>query len=408
MRISAEVFGWGGNALDNRWMMLAVLTTARLVMGFQIQSIGSTAPFLVEDLGIDYTSVGLLIGLYLAPGVVLAFPAGLLGRRFGDQRVVVIGLLLMFLGGLLAGVADNYEVVVAGRFLSGIGAVLLSVLLTKMVTDWFAERELVLAIAILLNSWPIGIGLALVTLGPLAEASSWSVAFYATAAAAVIGLLLMVTLYRSPEAEEAEEAAKAGGAKITALSIREAGLVSLAGAVWALYNVAVAILPGFAPSFLIGRGASITEAGFIISLYSCLFVASVQIGGMLAQKFGRSNTIMIVGLTIFGAGFLLLPLVSSPLWVVVVIGIFGGAPAGPIVALPGQILTPKNRAPGLGLFSTWYFVVLATLLPVAGWFQDITGDAGAPLYFGGLVVLASLPFLALLRALQRHPLIAPG
>jgi hypothetical protein len=50
---------------------------------------------------------------------------------------------------------------------------------------------------------------------------------------------------------------------------------------------------------------------------------------------------------------------------------------------------------------------VATLLPLAGWFQDITGDAGAPLYFGGLVVLASLPFLALLRALQRRTLIAP-
>ncbi len=387
-----------------RWVMLAVLTTARLVMGFQFQSIGSTAPFLVEDLGIDYASVGLLIGLYLAPGVVLAFPAGLLGRRFGDKRVVVVGLLLMFLGGFLAGVADNYEVVVAGRFLSGIGAVLLSVLLTKMTTDWFAERELVLAIAILLNSWPIGIGLALVTLGPLAEASSWSVAFYATAAAAVVGLLLMIIFYQSPEVEEA---GVVDGAKITALSIREAGHVSLAGVVWALYNVGVAILPGFAPSFLIGRGASIAEAGFIIGLYSWLFVASVQIGGMLAQKFGRSNTIAIVGLTIFGAGFLLLPLVSSPLWVVVVMAIFGGAPAGPIVALPGQILAPKNRAPGLGLFSTWYFALLATLLPLAGWFQDFTGDAGAPLYFSGLVVLASLPFLALLRALQRRILVAP-
>lgn len=390
--------------MHNRWVVLAVLTTARLAMGFQFQSIGSTAPFLVEDLGIDYASVGLLIGLYLAPGVVLAFPAGLLGQRFGDKRVVVIGLLLMFLGGFLAGVADNYEVVVAGRFLSGVGAVLLSVLLTKMATDWFAERELVLAIAILLNSWPIGIGLALITLGPLAEASSWSAAFYATAAAAVVGLLLMAILYRSPEAEEA---ASADGAKITALSIREAGLVSLAGVVWAFYNVAVAILPGFAPSFLIGRGASIAEAGFIISLSTWLFVASVQIGGMLAQKFGRSNTIMVVGLTIYGAGFLLLPLVSSPLWVVVVMGIFGGAPAGPIVALPAQILAPKNRAPGLGLFSTWYFAVLATLLPLAGWFQDITGDAGAPLYFAGIVVLASLPFLALLRALQRRALVAP-
>jgi len=70
-------------------------------------------------------------------------------------------------------------------------------------------------------------------------------------------------------------------------------------------------------------------------------------------------------------------------------------------------LAPKNRTPGLGLFITWYFAAMATLLPVAGWFQDITGDAGAPLYFGGLVVLASLPVLALFRGLQHRILTVP-
>lgn len=386
--------------MHNRWVMLAVLTTTRLAMGFQFQSIGSAAPFLVEDLGIDYASVGFLIGLYLLPGVVLAFPGGLLGRRFGDKRVVVVGLMLMIVGGVIAGVAGSYEVVVAGRFISGIGAVLLNVLLTKMTTDWFAERELVLAIAILINAWPIGIGIALVTLGPLAEASSWSAVFYVTAAASAAGLLLVTALYQSPDVEGV---ASSNGAKISALSFREVGLVSLAGVVYALYNAAYAIMLGFAPSFLISRGMSVAEAGFNISLNTWILVASVQLGGMLAQKWGRTNAIMVVGITVFGAGLLLLPLVPSPVWLLVVMGIFGGAPAGVIVALPAEILKPENRGPGLGLFVTWYYGAMAVLPPIAGWFRDISGDAGAPLYFDGLVMLVGLPFLALLRGLQLHP-----
>jgi len=35
----------GSGVLHNRWVMLAVLTTARLALGFQFQSVGSTAPF---------------------------------------------------------------------------------------------------------------------------------------------------------------------------------------------------------------------------------------------------------------------------------------------------------------------------------------------------------------------------
>jgi MFS family permease len=379
--------------------MLAVLTTARLAMGFQFQSVGSTSPFLVADLGIDYASVGFLIGLYQLPGVVLALPGGFLGRRFGDKRVVVVGLIMMFIGGILVGASDNYGMVAAGRFISGVGAVLLNVLLTKMTTDWFADREIVLAIAILLNAWPIGIAIALVTLGPLGEASSWSAVFYATAAFAVIGLLLVAALYRSPDAKKV---AGSGGAKLFTLSSKEFGLVSLAGVAWALYNVAYAIMLGFAPSFLISRGESIAEAGFTISLNTWLFVVSVQIGGMLAQKWDRTNTIMLVGITVWGAGLALLPLVPSPLWAIVIMGIFGGAPAGAIVSLPAEILKPENRGPGLGLFVTWYYGAMAVLPPIAGWLQDISGDAGAPLYFGGFVMVAGLPFLGLLRGLQRR------
>ena len=140
-------------------------------------------------------AVGFLIGLYLLPGVVPALPSGLLGTRFGDKRIVVVGLLLMVAGGLIVGAGDNYGLVVVGRFISGIGAVLLNVLLTKMLIDWFADRELVLAMAILLNAWPISVAFALMTQGPLAEASSWTLVSYVTAAAACIGLLVVAPVF---------------------------------------------------------------------------------------------------------------------------------------------------------------------------------------------------------------------
>lgn len=39
-------------------------------MGFQFQSVASISTFLVADLGINYTEIGTLVGLYLLPGVV--------------------------------------------------------------------------------------------------------------------------------------------------------------------------------------------------------------------------------------------------------------------------------------------------------------------------------------------------
>ena len=43
--------------------------------------------------------------------------------------------------------------------MSGTAAVVFNVALTKMTTDWFAGREIVTAMSILIASWPFGIAL---------------------------------------------------------------------------------------------------------------------------------------------------------------------------------------------------------------------------------------------------------
>ena len=93
-----------------RWLILAALFFARAATGFQFQSVGSSARMLMQDLGIDYSQLGMLLGAYLLPGIVVAFPAGLLGRSFRDDRLGLdaetikrmMGHWQIFLSGLIA------------------------------------------------------------------------------------------------------------------------------------------------------------------------------------------------------------------------------------------------------------------------------------------------------------------
>src|SRR5260221_13032937 len=93
-----------------RWMILAVLFAARAATGFQFQSVGSTATMLMQDLAIDYSEIGMLLGAYLLPGVIVAFPAGVLGQRFRDKTLGLIGLLLMAVSSAGAGRALGFRV----------------------------------------------------------------------------------------------------------------------------------------------------------------------------------------------------------------------------------------------------------------------------------------------------------
>src|SRR6266571_2685718 len=127
---------------DRRWLILLVLFLARTALAIQFQAVASAGPFLIVALAIDYASIGLLIGLHSLPGVAIAIPGGVIGQRFGARHVALIGLALMALGGAIMGLSQSFAWLAVGRTMLGIGAVLFNVLASKMVTDWFAGREI--------------------------------------------------------------------------------------------------------------------------------------------------------------------------------------------------------------------------------------------------------------------------
>lgn len=385
--------------LDNRWLILAVLFLARTAMGFQFQSVATLSPFLVADLSIDYTQLGLLIGLYLLPGIVIAYPGGLLGQRFGDKNVAILGMTLMVIGGGLTGASHDYASFFVGRLISGIGAVLLNVLLTKMVTDWFVGREIGTALALLVSSWPIGIGIALTVLPWLAAASSMATAFVSTAVTAALVLLMVAAIYRVP-AMTAPTPTHAGGLGF-GLSTREFGLVSLAGIIWALFNVGYIIVVSFTPSLLIARGISVAEASLATSLASWTLIPTIALGGLLLDRIRHATALMIASFAALGFSIMLMPGTSS-FALIAFIGAVAGLPAGAMMALPAEVLRPQSRGPGMGIFFTWYYVGMALLMPLAGLVRDLTGDSGAPVVFAGSLEIVAIGVVCLLRLLQRR------
>ena len=103
VRILQRAQRWSGRPANHRidprsavmpgrkWIILAVLFAARAATGFQFQSIGSATNLLMADLGIGYSEVGMLLGAYLLPGVIVAFPAGLLGSRVREKTLGLAG-----------------------------------------------------------------------------------------------------------------------------------------------------------------------------------------------------------------------------------------------------------------------------------------------------------------------------
>jgi predicted MFS family arabinose efflux permease len=383
---------------SERWLILGVLFLARTAMGFQFQAVAALSSFVMADLNIDYARLGLMIGLYLLPGVAIAYPGGLLGQYFGDKRIAVLGMALMAAGGLVTAITHDFVIVGAGRLVSGGGAVLVNVLLTKMTTDWFIGREIGTALAVLVSSWPIGIGVALVILPWFAAHASAAAAFAGTAATAAAVLTLIAFIYRTPPAPAPAPVDRKGFA---CLSLAEIGLASLAGGVWMLFNVGYILVVSFAPALLTSRGLSAQKAGLVTSLVSWMVIVTIPLGGVLIDRVGHASALMIASFILLGLGIALMPAAPS-LALMTFVGAVAGLPCGAMMVLPGEVLRPQNRSAGMGVFYTWYYAGMALLVPVAGILRDASGSAGAPLWFAGALVLAAMALLLLFRLLQRR------
>ncbi|MCZ0738101.1 MFS transporter [Phreatobacter sp. AB_2022a] len=367
--------------MRSRWTILAVLFIARAAIAFQFQSVAAVAPQFVRDFAPSLADIGVLIGLYFAPGVALAVPGGAIGRRYGDKPTVLAGLLMMLAGELLMTVSSVWSMQIAGRLIAGIGGILLNVLMTKMVADWFAGRGLATAMAIFINSWPAGVAVALMVLPALGGAFGLHAVHLVVAGLILIGFGLIASVYRPPDASE-EVNGECGN--LTAVAI--CGVLA-AGSIWCLYNIGLAMIFSFGPSMLVERGWSSGAAGSIISIVLWLAALSVPFGGFLADRSKRGEAILVSGCIAFALLALLLSRSGAVLPVVIVLGMICGLPAGAIMSLPARVLEQKTRSMGMGLFYAIYYAGMLAGSAVGGMLSTSVGSARAALDFGATALL---------------------
>jgi predicted MFS family arabinose efflux permease len=276
----------------------------------------------------------------------------------------------------------------------------------QMVADWFGDRDLATAMGILVVSWPVGIGLALVVLGPLSVATSWTLALQTSTGVCVAALLLVALLYREPATSSTKAIKPQPASRLTRLGLtrQELTFASLSGAVWTFYNVAYIIVVSFAPLLLADRGLAVANAALISSAATWPLIISIPLGGVLADRTGRGEAIMhacFLGMAVCIPFMLTAP---SPLIMLAIIGLVVGPAAGIIMSLPARVLRPETRSLGMGVYYTWYYVGMAALPGIAGWCRDLSGVPAAPLMFASLLVIIAIACAVLFQRLEKRAL----
>ncbi len=179
-----------------RWLILAVIATAQLMVVLDTTIVNIALPSAQRDLDFDTTSRQWVVTSYALAFGSLLLLGGRLSDIFGRRRTLLIGLLGFAIASALGGAATNFELLITARTLQGVfAAVLAPAALSTLNVTFVDAKERARAFAVYAAVAGTGAVVGLILGGMLTEWLSWRWCLYvnlAFALPAVSGVLAWV------------------------------------------------------------------------------------------------------------------------------------------------------------------------------------------------------------------------
>jgi len=389
-------------AASTNWL-LPFAATLIAMFSLQLSNLGFSPllPSIQREFGMSYTQLGLFTGLYGLLAMLLSVPAGVSVRRFGEKRVLGIGLLGVAVGSVLLGEAWSFGSALAFRGLTifGYRFAFVSVLIAVALTAPASLRGRTMGVLGATSALASVIGAPLG--GMLVGGFGWRLAILGYAAMAVLGAAVFWLFYRSTPNDPAGEGQPVHGT--TSRSAFLSPVVWMLALIVGLGGFGQFTVTYFVPSVTNALyGLDATAAGVIISTgYVTAIVVNLGVG-LLADRFNK--------VVVLGAVFVLLACASASLAIesllifrvatATVIGL-GFTAANQLYGLAGSVM-PRHEAGhamgvvslGAGLFGYFGPQMLGIL-------RDRTGSFAAGFYMVAVADVVTLTLIAVLYRMTR-------
>src|SRR5258708_23899209 len=185
----------------------------------------------------------------------------------------------MVISGIALSGSDGFVVALVARTIGGVGAPIVILVATKMTTDWFDGREIVLAMSILQMSWPFGAMLALPTQAYIAQSFGWPAVMASAAACSALALCAFLFVSGPEQARSAQPAAT-GEAKLPrAVAVS----LTIAGVLWGALKLPCLLFFSYAPLVMVAQGSSPAAAASLTSLAIWFAILPIPSAGYLVH-----------------------------------------------------------------------------------------------------------------------------
>jgi predicted MFS family arabinose efflux permease len=286
-----------------KWVVLVISFAIMMCFALSLQALPPLFEQIMKDIPFTNAQAGVLMGAYAVPGIFLPFVVAYLAARYDIKKLIIAALIVMIARLVAFSFAGSFSLLVLYRTVAGIGATVLVVLAPLLITMFFDQKNIGIAMGVFNMALPLGTIIAANVFGFLGIIFGWRV--ISGGIAVFVGVVLILVIIalsiQKGAPNKSNELKKEPAPKFQ-------GSLSLwfLAAIWFLGNFQLLAYITFGPGFYMSIGSTSQEAGFLTSLVMLASVFLAPIIGVAFDKTGHKKPYLIIGCVIILMSFVAL------------------------------------------------------------------------------------------------------
>lgn len=378
-----------------QWPAIVNVLFAGIAVALHVGKATIALPELQREFGRSLESLSWIISAFPFIGVFGGIAAGQLVRRWGDRRLLGLGLMIVSVASFAGATQHDFTGLIVTRVIEGIGFVIVVVAAPTVLTRVVAPQQRNLVFSIWSTFMPAGIAISLF-FGP--HFADWQQSWVAGGILTLLAaLLLPLTTPRIVTTAAAATTVKLRQALASILRARQPLLLAL---IFTTYNLQFFAVMAFLPIFLMQRiGLTLAAAGGVSAAVIAVNILGNLFAGVLLSRGLRARTLLAIASMLMGLAGASVFLSITPNAMLVPLcllfsGIGGMLPATILAATPEAAPEPTLIPLSLGLVMQGIYlgqvvgpIALSSLVAYAGWSAP-AGMVLAAAVLGSILALA--------------------
>ena len=299
-----------------RWVMLGLAWYLLFSSGLLLFSIAPLIGLIIQDFSISFFEAGLLLGSISFGTIFLSILAGSISDKIGTRGAIAVAGILSASGALLRGISFGFLDLLIFSTMVSIGSTILFVGMTKMIREWFPQRQRASINGVWNSGFNMGALFAFASSVPLTAAvlGNWRLVFIIYGVVSLIATFLWISLSRRNPGPANEERISAPGNSVERLrQVARSKNVRLFFLIFVLFMGSHMAVMSWLPALLQSRGMVPETAGIVSSVVWIGSMASSLIIPRLSDRIGLRKPFMFFFIPSYGFSVYAITLLEGPM-----------------------------------------------------------------------------------------------